>query len=132
MTLEPEFCRLALTTLGPPAAIERINGLYGEQGVVMPPKAGLIALALDQEELLEAAPRQMRQVPTIRLVVSAGSSSVGASSRLASALTCGAPMVAGGRKSGAAQLLPSGQAMRLTPAPIVANQLVGELGSMDG
>src|ERR1700728_2614230 len=109
MTVEPEFWRLGAVTLGPPAASERMSGLSAEQGTVMPPSAGLRALALDQAEPLVAGPRQTRQVPMRMLEVSAGSSSVGASSWAMSPSTWEAPMVAGGRKLAAVQLLPSGQ-----------------------
>src|SRR6202789_696893 len=132
MTSEPEFWRLAAVKLGPPAASERMSGLSAEQGTVMPPSAGLKALALDQEEPLAAGPRQTRQVPMRMLEVSAGSRSVGAASWAMSPSTCVEPMVAGGRKLEAVQLPPSGQASRFTPAPMGSYQLAERTGSMEG
>src|ERR1700722_10641852 len=98
----------------------------------MPPSAGLIALELDHAAPVLAGPRHTRHVPTSRLVGKAGSSSMGVSIWLLSAFTCVAPMVAGGRKLAAAQLLPSGHASSFTPTPMVAYQFAGVTASMAG
>jgi len=84
MISEPESGALEEEVLGPPAASERMSGLVAVQGAALPLSAGLMALEVDQVEFEAARPRQTRQVAARRLVVSAGSRSVGASRSVAS------------------------------------------------
>jgi len=102
--------------------MERMRGLLAVQGVALPLKEEEMAFDEDQVAPDAAGPRQMRQVAMSTFAVKAGSSSEGGSRRLASELTCVAPMVAGGTKFAAVHAEPSVQAERLMPAPMERNQ----------
>src|SRR5665213_1006107 len=131
-TVEPAFCALPEDAAGPPAARLRTNGLVAVHGVAPPPNALPIAFAALHEVPVAAGPRQMRHVPTSTFEVSAGSSSVGASSSEASPATCAAPMVGGFAKLAAVHPAPSAHCFRSTPAPIARYQFCGWDASIDG